>query len=78
MKTLRSSKVPWTARDLQRLSAAWRYPAVLKDAQRLGYAEADPAADVEGWDARSKLCILAKLGFGITLDATAPEGTRRC
>jgi hypothetical protein len=44
---------------------------VLKDAQRLGYAEADPAADVEGWDARSKLCILAKMGFGLTLDESA-------
>merc|ERR1711924_588827 len=34
----------------------------------LGYAEADPAADVEGWDARSKLVILARLAFGVVLD----------
>jgi homoserine dehydrogenase len=47
------------------------YTDVLGDAQRLGYAEADPAADVEGWDARSKLCILAKMGFGLTLDEEA-------
>jgi len=48
-----------------------QYLDVLKDAQDLGYAEADPAADVEGWDARSKLCILAKLSFGHTLDEQA-------
>jgi homoserine dehydrogenase len=47
------------------------YSDVLVDAQRLGYAEADPAADVEGWDARSKLCILSKMGFGLTLDEEA-------
>jgi homoserine dehydrogenase/predicted amino acid-binding ACT domain protein len=47
------------------------YSDVLSDAQRLGYAEADPAADVEGWDARSKLCILAKMSFGLTLDEEA-------
>lgn len=40
------------------------FPSVLAEAQRLGYAEADPAADVDGWDARSKLAILAALAFG--------------
>lgn len=39
----------------------------MKTAQQLGYAEADPSADVEGWDARSKLCILARLAFGVTV-----------
>jgi homoserine dehydrogenase len=38
---------------------------VLATAQRLGYAEADPTADVEGYDARSKLALLAALAFGI-------------
>lgn len=38
---------------------------VLKDAQRLGYAEADPTLDVEGIDAAHKLAILATLAFGI-------------
>jgi hypothetical protein len=47
------------------------YADVLGDAQRLGYAEADPAADVEGWDARSKICILGKMGMGLTLDEEA-------
>ena len=39
------------------------YAAVLKDAQRLGLAEPDPAADVEGLDAAYKLSILASLAF---------------
>ena len=38
---------------------------VLKEAQRLGYAEADPTFDVEGVDAAHKLMILAAIGFGI-------------
>lgn len=36
----------------------------LKDAQQKGYAEADPAADIEGKDACRKICILAALAFG--------------
>jgi homoserine dehydrogenase len=39
------------------------YATVLKEAQRLGYAEADPSADVDGFDARAKLCILARLAL---------------
>jgi homoserine dehydrogenase len=39
----------------------------LKDAQRLGYAEADPTFDVEGIDAAHKLTILAAIAFGIPL-----------
>ncbi len=52
---------------------------VLKDAQRLGYAEADPSADVDGYDARSKLAILAALAFGekITPSDIYTEGIRR-
>ncbi|MEB3172534.1 MAG: homoserine dehydrogenase [Cyanobacteriota bacterium] len=40
------------------------YGAVLADAQRLGYAEADPAADVQGGDAADKIAILAALAYG--------------
>lgn len=40
---------------------------VLKEAQELGYAEADPEYDVEGIDAAHKLCILASIAFGIPL-----------
>ena len=36
----------------------------LADAQRRGYAEADPSADVDGWDAAQKLVIMAWLAFG--------------
>lgn len=39
------------------------YAEALKDAQALGYAEADPTADVEGFDAMYKLSILSSLGF---------------
>lgn len=41
------------------------FGAVLAEAQRLGYAEADPTADVDGFDARSKLALLASLAFGV-------------
>jgi len=40
------------------------YADVLKDAQELGYAESDPAADVEGSDAADKIAILSGLAFG--------------
>jgi homoserine dehydrogenase len=43
----------------------------LKDAQRLGYAEADPSFDVEGHDTAQKLAILASLAFGTKVDADA-------
>lgn len=43
------------------------YSQVLKEAQDLGYAEADPTADVEGHDVRAKLALLTKLAFGTTL-----------
>ncbi len=40
-----------------------RFEAALKEAQELGYAEADPSADVDGIDARAKLVILAQAGL---------------
>ncbi len=40
------------------------FEAALKTAQELGYAEADPTADVEGIDACRKMCILSSLAFG--------------
>jgi homoserine dehydrogenase len=43
------------------------FAVVLKEAQRLGYAEADPTFDVEGIDAAHKLTILAAIAFGIPL-----------
>jgi homoserine dehydrogenase len=41
----------------------------LKDAQRLGYAEADPTFDVEGFDTAQKLAILASIAFGTRVDS---------
>ena len=43
----------------------------LREAQRLGYAEADPSFDVEGHDSAQKLSILASLGFGTKVDPKA-------
>jgi homoserine dehydrogenase len=43
----------------------------LKDAQRLGYAEADPTFDVEGFDTAQKLAILASIAFGTKVDPEA-------
>ena len=52
------------------------FEAALKEAQRLGFAEADPTADVEGHDAAAKLTLLAALAFGARLSPAmvATEG----
>ncbi len=52
---------------------------VLADAQKLGYAEADPTADVDGLDAADKIAILASLAFGgrINLQDVYCEGIRQ-
>ena len=47
------------------------YGDVLADAQRLGYAEADPAADVQGGDAADKIAILAGLAYGGNVNRAA-------
>src|SRR6476620_2935264 len=44
------------------------YEEVLKEAQELGFAEADPTSDVEGLDAARKMTILATLGFSMKID----------
>ncbi len=55
------------------------YGDVLADAQRLGYAEADPEADVGGADAAAKLALLSRLAFGqeVPVDAIPREGITR-
>jgi len=55
------------------------YAEVLADAQRLGYAEADPAADVQGGDAADKIAILAGLAYGgpVARAGIATEGIDR-
>ncbi|MBI4305069.1 MAG: homoserine dehydrogenase [Chloroflexi bacterium] len=54
------------------------FDQVLKEAQALGYAEADPTADVDGWDAAYKLSVLTRVAFGVSapLDAIHREGIR--
>jgi len=44
------------------------FAAVLSDAQRLGYAEADPSFDIDGIDAAHKLALLAAVAFGNAVD----------
>jgi homoserine dehydrogenase len=56
-----------------------KFSDVLADAQRLGYAEADPTADVDGLDAADKIAILASLAFAgrIKLQEVYCEGIRQ-
>ncbi|MDJ0979543.1 MAG: homoserine dehydrogenase [Erythrobacter sp.] len=51
------------------------FAEVLADAQRLGYAEADPTFDIEGIDAAHKLAILAAIGFGARVDFASVRTT---
>ncbi len=55
------------------------YAVVLEAAQRLGYAEADPAFDVGGTDAAQKLALLAAIAFGtrVDFDGISVEGIER-
>jgi homoserine dehydrogenase len=55
------------------------FETVLKQAQQLGYAEADPTFDIEGIDAAHKLALLAAIAFGvpINIDAACTEGISR-
>ena len=52
---------------------------ILAEAQQLGYAEADPSADIDGYDARSKLALLSALAFGVQVRPSDIylEGIRR-
>ncbi len=54
------------------------FDEVLADAQRLGYAEADPTADVDGFDAASKVAILSSIAFHtrVTTDDVYMQGIR--
>lgn len=54
---------------LQRMTeAGLGYEEALEEAQQLGYAEADPTLDVNGWDAAHKAILLATLAYGFTID----------
>ena len=54
------------------------FDEVLKDAQKLGYAEANPSLDIDGFDTAHKACILSALAYGFqpTLDQVQVEGIR--
>ncbi len=55
------------------------YEDVLREAQAKGYAEADPTADVDGFDAAAKIAILASIAFNsrVTMSQVYAEGLRR-
>lgn len=61
---------------LTQMEGGMRYVDALAQAQALGYAEADPTADVDGWDAAGKGIILAAALFGVrlTLDQMSVRG----
>jgi homoserine dehydrogenase len=52
---------------LSRLGEGWAFEDAVKKAQELGFAEADPAADVDGHDAADKLSLLVREAFGVAL-----------
>ncbi len=54
------------------------FDVVLADAQRLGYAEANPSLDIDGFDTAHKICILASLAYGVSvpLDKITVQGIR--
>ncbi len=58
--------------------SAHEFAEVLAEAQKLGYAEADPSFDIDGIDAAHKLAILASVGFGrpVDFDGVYTEGIR--
>lgn len=49
------------------------FAQVLADAQKLGFAEADPTLDIDGWDTAHKACLLASLAYSIPVDPHAIE-----
>lgn len=53
---------------LSRMEDGAAFAEVLKDAQKLGYAEADPTEDVDGYDARAKLVILSRIALRAGID----------
>lgn len=60
---------------LSKMDAGAEYADVLAEAQRLGYAEADPTEDVAGYDARAKLAILIRLALRAQVH---PEDIQAC
>jgi homoserine dehydrogenase len=63
---------------LSRLAEGWSFDDAVAKAQEFGYAEADPSADVDGYDAAHKLSILVRDAFGVALapDRIATQSLR--
>jgi homoserine dehydrogenase len=55
---------------LMRMESGYSYSSALAEAQKLGYAEANPVGDIEGHDSVAKLIILAQVFFGQTIRAS--------
>jgi len=55
------------------------FDSALREAQKAGYAEADPSLDIDGIDSRDKLCILARMAFGgrLNISRIATHGIRQ-
>lgn len=66
-------------RILERLAEGVPFDAAVAEAQRDGFAEADPSLDLSGWDAAHKLALLARivLGTSVPLDGLRVEGIER-
>lgn len=60
---------------LSKMDAGATYAEALEEATSLGYAEADPSGDIEGWDAAVKVSILAKLLFGQNIPVSEVDRT---
>lgn len=58
---------------LEQMEGGLSFEAAIKSAQQHGYAEADPANDVDGIDTRNKLMILSRLAYGVELEADKIE-----
>ncbi|NOX87791.1 MAG: homoserine dehydrogenase [Calditrichaeota bacterium] len=58
---------------LTRMEEGLSYDQAVEEAGRSGYLEADPTADVEGWDAAAKLMILSQAAFGVRLKTEEVE-----
>jgi homoserine dehydrogenase len=60
---------------LTKMKEGCSFDQALSEARRLGYAEADPTADIEGFDAAAKTAILSRIAFGVPIGM---QDVRRC
>ncbi|MFO0860505.1 MAG: homoserine dehydrogenase [Phycisphaerales bacterium] len=60
---------------INRLEQGVAFDDAVKEAQAAGFAEADPSADLDGWDVANKLVVLASVGFGVQLPVDQVDRT---